>query len=202
MLHVFFFFFFFFKPPNPILIQISKRSTPTDLHHADLHLAQFCSLQTQKISSCVSDIFCIRKNKLAIVASWILTRENPKLLLTSQEYLWNLFDLYSFPFNNYHCSIWYIEYQGAIEWNKLSLQTRVINSLQPFKVQLKLVSGLRAHNCQNEKVNSLHVIVTKLIGLEESVFFPLHFWIKIFVSMTNWGNFVTAWCFVNNCMLH
>ena len=33
------------------LTQMSKRSTPADLHHPDLHLAQFFSLETQKISS-------------------------------------------------------------------------------------------------------------------------------------------------------
>ena len=40
-----------FYPKNPFLTQISKRSTPTDLHHPDLHLAQFFSLVSQKISS-------------------------------------------------------------------------------------------------------------------------------------------------------
>ena len=33
------------------LTQISKRSTSTDLHHPDLHLAQFFSLETLKTSS-------------------------------------------------------------------------------------------------------------------------------------------------------
>ena len=33
------------------LTQISKRSTPTDLHHPDLHLAQFFSLESLKTSS-------------------------------------------------------------------------------------------------------------------------------------------------------
>ena len=32
------------------LTQISKCSTPTDLHHPDLHLAQFFSLESYKIS--------------------------------------------------------------------------------------------------------------------------------------------------------
>ena len=36
---------------NIFLTQISKRSTPTDLHHPDLHLAQFFSLESLKISS-------------------------------------------------------------------------------------------------------------------------------------------------------
>ena len=31
--------------------QISKRSIPTDLHHPDLHIAQFFNLESQKISS-------------------------------------------------------------------------------------------------------------------------------------------------------
>ena len=31
--------------------QISKRSTPTDLHHPDLNLAQFISLETRQMSS-------------------------------------------------------------------------------------------------------------------------------------------------------
>ena len=34
---------------------------------------------------------------------------------------------------NGHCSIRSFQYQGAIEWNKLPLQIRVISSLQPFK---------------------------------------------------------------------
>ena len=33
------------------LPQISKRSTPTDMHHLDLHLAQFFSLESLKASS-------------------------------------------------------------------------------------------------------------------------------------------------------
>ena len=33
------------------LTQISKRSIPTDLHHPDLHLAQFFSLESLKIFS-------------------------------------------------------------------------------------------------------------------------------------------------------
>ena len=39
------------KKKNPFLTQISKRSTPTDLHHPDLHLAQFFSLESFKIFS-------------------------------------------------------------------------------------------------------------------------------------------------------
>ena len=35
----------------PFLTQISKRSTPTDLHHPDLQLAQFFSLESHKVSS-------------------------------------------------------------------------------------------------------------------------------------------------------
>ena len=34
---------------------------------------------------------------------------------------------------NDHCSIRSFQYQGAIEWNKLPLQIRVISSLQSFK---------------------------------------------------------------------
>ena len=40
-----------FLPKNPFLTQISKCSTPTHLHHPDLHLAQFFSLESLKISS-------------------------------------------------------------------------------------------------------------------------------------------------------
>ena len=39
---------------NPFLTQISKRSTHTDLHHPPLHLAQFFSLESLKISSAYS----------------------------------------------------------------------------------------------------------------------------------------------------
>ena len=42
---------YFFTPKNPFLTQISKRSTPTDLHHPPLHLTQFFSLESLKISS-------------------------------------------------------------------------------------------------------------------------------------------------------
>ena len=38
-----------FYKKNPFLTQISQRSTPTDLHHPDLHLAQFSSLESLKI---------------------------------------------------------------------------------------------------------------------------------------------------------
>ena len=41
----------FFTKKNPFLTQISKRSTPTDLHHPDLHLAYFFSLESLIISS-------------------------------------------------------------------------------------------------------------------------------------------------------
>ena len=42
----------FFYQNNPFfLTQISKRSTPTDLHHPDLHLAQFFCLESLKIFS-------------------------------------------------------------------------------------------------------------------------------------------------------
>ena len=34
---------------------------------------------------------------------------------------------------NDHCSIRSVQYQGAIEWNKLPLQIRVISSLLSFK---------------------------------------------------------------------
>ena len=44
----------FFLPKNPFLTQISKRSTHTDLHHPPLHLAQFFSLESLKISSAYS----------------------------------------------------------------------------------------------------------------------------------------------------
>ena len=40
-----------FYQKNPFLTQISKRSTPTDLHHPDLHLAQFFSLESRKTFS-------------------------------------------------------------------------------------------------------------------------------------------------------
>ena len=40
-----------FYQKNIILTQISKRSTPTDLHHPDFHLAQFFSLESLKTSS-------------------------------------------------------------------------------------------------------------------------------------------------------
>ena len=41
----------FFLPKNPFLTQISKRSTPTDLDHPDLHLAQFFSLESREMCS-------------------------------------------------------------------------------------------------------------------------------------------------------
>ena len=41
----------YFLPKKSFLTQISKRSTPTDLHHPDLHLAQFLSLESLKIFS-------------------------------------------------------------------------------------------------------------------------------------------------------
>ena len=41
---------FFTKKIN-FLTQISKCSTPTDLHHPDLHLVQFFRLESHKISS-------------------------------------------------------------------------------------------------------------------------------------------------------
>ena len=44
----------FFLPKNHFLTQISKRSTPTDLHHPDLHLAQFFGLESLKISPAYS----------------------------------------------------------------------------------------------------------------------------------------------------
>ena len=44
----------FFYQKNPFLTQISKRSTHTDLHHPPLHLAQFFSLESLKISSAYS----------------------------------------------------------------------------------------------------------------------------------------------------
>ena len=40
-----------FYQKNIFFTQISKRSTPADLHHPDLHLAQFFSLESPKISS-------------------------------------------------------------------------------------------------------------------------------------------------------
>ena len=40
-----------FTQKNPFLTQISKRSTPIDLHYPPLHLAQFFSLESHKISS-------------------------------------------------------------------------------------------------------------------------------------------------------
>ena len=40
-----------FTKKTLFLTQISKRSTPTDLHHPDLHLAQFFSLESLKTSS-------------------------------------------------------------------------------------------------------------------------------------------------------
>ena len=43
-----------FYQKNPFLTQISKRSTHTDLHHPPLHLAQFFSLESLKISSAYS----------------------------------------------------------------------------------------------------------------------------------------------------
>ena len=39
---------------------------------------------------------------------------------------------YHLAINN-HCNIRTFQYQGAIEWNKLPLQIRAINSLQSFK---------------------------------------------------------------------
>ena len=42
---------FFLSKIHFFLTQISKRSTPTDLHHPDLHSAQFFSLESHKISS-------------------------------------------------------------------------------------------------------------------------------------------------------
>ena len=44
----------FFTKKNPFLSQISKRSTHTDLHHPPLHLAQFFSLESLRISSAYS----------------------------------------------------------------------------------------------------------------------------------------------------
>ena len=40
-----------FYPKNLFLTQISKRSTPIDLHHPDLHLAHIFGLESLKISS-------------------------------------------------------------------------------------------------------------------------------------------------------
>ena len=45
-----------FLPQKSFLTQISKRSTPTDLHHPPLHLAQFFSLESLKISSAYAKI--------------------------------------------------------------------------------------------------------------------------------------------------
>ena len=42
---------YFFTKKKSFLTQISKRSTPTDLHHPDLHLAHFFSLESLKIFS-------------------------------------------------------------------------------------------------------------------------------------------------------
>ena len=44
----------FFTQKIPFKTQISKRSTHTDLHHPPLHLAQFFSLESLKISSAYS----------------------------------------------------------------------------------------------------------------------------------------------------
>ena len=44
------------KKKTLFLTQISKRSTPTDLHHPDLHVAQFFSLESQKTSSAYAKI--------------------------------------------------------------------------------------------------------------------------------------------------
>ena len=43
-----------FTKKIPFKTQISKRSTHTDLHHPPLHLAQFFSLESPKISSAYS----------------------------------------------------------------------------------------------------------------------------------------------------
>ena len=40
-----------FLTKKSLFSQISERSTPTDLHYPDLHLAQFFSLESHKISS-------------------------------------------------------------------------------------------------------------------------------------------------------
>ena len=39
------------KKKNPFITRNSKGSAPTDLHHPDLHLAQFFSLESLKIFS-------------------------------------------------------------------------------------------------------------------------------------------------------
>ena len=43
------------KNKKSLLTQISKRSTPTDLHHPDLHLAQFFCLESLKIFSAYAE---------------------------------------------------------------------------------------------------------------------------------------------------
>ena len=65
----------FFLPKNPFLTQISKRSTPTDLHHPDLHLAQFFSLESLKIFSAYAKTSLGLKMEKFLQTSYVVSHE-------------------------------------------------------------------------------------------------------------------------------
>ena len=62
---------------NPFLTLISKRSTPTDLHHPDLHLAQFFSLESLIIFSAYAKTSLGLKIEKFLQTMWFLFGVTP-----------------------------------------------------------------------------------------------------------------------------
>ena len=60
-----------FYQKSLFLTQISKRSTPTDLHHPDLHLAQFFSLESLKTSSAYAKTSLGPKMEKFLQTNWV-----------------------------------------------------------------------------------------------------------------------------------
>ena len=133
----------FFTKKIPFLTQISKRSTHTDLHHPPLHLAQFFSLESLKISSAYSKTSLGLKMEKFFQTNWVTVRTNSTSFLIS-------LSLRKVSFN--------------FQWNRRNFNKLIKSSV---KTEGYFVFDLTTG--KNEKEYSWHVPAVKFIWMKQLV---------------------------------
>ena len=108
----------------PFLTQISKRSTPTDLHHPDLHLAHFFSLESLKIFSAYA------KTSLGLKMEKFLQTIRISFHLRITSYFTSKGKQLAMKTRNLHLSDWW---RGGMFWHFLFLYKSPESSLLFYK---------------------------------------------------------------------
>ena len=104
----------FYPPKNLFLTQILNRSTPTDLHYPDLHLAQFFSLESLKIFSAYA------KTSLGLKMEKFLQT------IGKSGYLVSLYNAFSVPQQTLNVGSWTSGSPVAMRWDIECISTGML----------------------------------------------------------------------------